>query len=340
MKNIVKVLSVLLVFALTVVSLAGCGKSKDRILYANVNLEKYVKLCDYKNIEIDTSSSDFKESYENLVKKDAEEKGLAAKLTEGKVQNGDVANIDYCGKKDGVAFEGGTAEGYDLEIGSHSFIDGFEDGLIGVAIGDTVDLDLTFPEGYQSEELAGKAVVFTVKVNYVKRNKTAEEIYADMGFESFAAYDSNLKIRAADEYNLKYITDNSEVTDYPKDDIDLVYKVQLASIKNTLKTQYNMELSEYLQYSNMTEDAFKESFIQSSIKSTMKEQMVIYAIADKENIEIDKDELDKWSKEYLKKLGSTSSVESVKEGYGDYYFEELFLKEKVLDLIAMNVNIK
>jgi len=96
-------------------------------------------------------------------------------------QEGDIVNIDYVGKKDGVAFDGGTAAGYDLKLGSDSFIDGFEDGLIGVEEGQTVNLDLTFPEVYHSEELAGQAVVFEVTVNSVK-----EEIPAVLS-DSFVA---------------------------------------------------------------------------------------------------------------------------------------------------------
>ena len=91
-----------------------------------------------------------------------------------KVKKGDTANIDYVGKKDGVAFDGGTAQGYQLEIGSGTFIDGFEDGLVGVMPGETVDLNLTFPKEYPSEELAGKKVVFKVKVNEIKQKQSRE----------------------------------------------------------------------------------------------------------------------------------------------------------------------
>lgn len=89
-------------------------------------------------------------------------------ITDRAVENGDIANIDYEGKKDGVAFDGGTAKGYDLHIGSGSFIPGFEDGVVGMKIGETKDIKLTFPKDYQSTELAGKEVVFTVKVNSIK----------------------------------------------------------------------------------------------------------------------------------------------------------------------------
>ena len=91
------------------------------------------------------------------------------------VEEGDIVNIDYEGKKDGEAFEGGTASGYHLEIGSDNFIDGFEDGLIGAKVGQTLDLNLTFPENYPSTDLAGAAVVFTVKVNKIVKEFLIKE---------------------------------------------------------------------------------------------------------------------------------------------------------------------
>ena len=135
------------------------------------SLSKYIDLGEYKGIEVDTSSDGFGVYYDNQISSDVANYDLYVRKTEGRVEDGDTANIDYVGKKDGVAFDGGTADGYDLVIGSGSFIDGFEDGLIGAEIGSTVDLNLEFPDDYQSEELAGKAVVFTVTVNYVKTDE-------------------------------------------------------------------------------------------------------------------------------------------------------------------------
>ena len=208
MKNLVKLVTVILAICLIATAFAGCEKKSKRLLY-NVNLEDYVTLGEYKNIPVDMSSDTLKGYIDDLAKSDIENSEAYAEVKNGKVKNGDIANIDYKGTKDGVAFEGGTAEGYDLEIGSNSFIEGFEDGLIGVAIGDTVDLDLTFPEGYQSEELAGKAVVFTVKVNSVKRPKEAKEAFSDLGFKSWAAYEKDLKERAAKQYLLEAVIANS-----------------------------------------------------------------------------------------------------------------------------------
>ena len=157
-----------LVLALTfVLAFAGCTKAnRGRIMY-NYKMDKLIELGEYKGIEIDTNGDEYKQIYNDMMASDVQNYDLYVKVTEGKLKEGDVANIDYEGKLNGVAFDGGTAENQELELGSNSFIEGFEEGLIGVEIGETVDLDLTFPTDYSNTELAGKAVVFTVKVNYV-----------------------------------------------------------------------------------------------------------------------------------------------------------------------------
>ncbi|MBQ7089512.1 MAG: FKBP-type peptidyl-prolyl cis-trans isomerase, partial [Clostridia bacterium] len=109
-------------------------------------------------------------------------------IKEGTVQKGDTCAIDYIGKKDGVAFEGGTGS-YDLEIGSGSFIPGFEEGLIGKKIGSTVDLNLTFPENYGNEELNGQDVVFTVTIKKV----TTRKVYKELTDELAATMDKTVK---------------------------------------------------------------------------------------------------------------------------------------------------
>ncbi len=159
MKQMKKIIALVLC-AMLLFAFAGCGKKADKDgknngkpvldsteLFKDVDLSKDVTLGDVK-LEIDPNV----------------------------VENGDVANIDYCGKKDGVAFEGGTAQGFDLTIGSGQFIPGFEDGLVGKKVGETVDLDLTFPENYDSEELAGAKVVFTVTVNSLKKGLIAKVV--------------------------------------------------------------------------------------------------------------------------------------------------------------------
>ena len=152
-----RILSLTLIIFSLLTLLTACGKNKT-ILYSSADFDKVLTLAEYKGITIDTSSDEFMAFYDNAIISDIKNNNLYVEKTEGTVQNGDIANIDFVGKKDGVTFDGGTAEGYELEIGSGSFIDGFESGLIGVEIGKTVDLNLTFPEDYGNEEI-GRAHV-------------------------------------------------------------------------------------------------------------------------------------------------------------------------------------
>ena len=172
-----KTISILAVALMIAVLFCSCKKDMGRMNY-NYDMSKIVELDTFE-IEVDPSSDNYKEYYSEKVSE-----MLVGKLTQGKVQKDDIANIDYVGKKDGVAFEGGTANGYDLKIGSGSFIAGFEDGLIGAEIGSTVDLNLTFPENYGNEELNGADVVFTVTVNSVKRGMEPKEAYKELGFKA------------------------------------------------------------------------------------------------------------------------------------------------------------
>lgn len=340
MKNLVKLVTVILAICLIATAFAGCEKKSKRLLY-NVNLEDYVTLGEYKNIPVDMTSDTLKGYIDDLAKSDIENAEAYAEVKNGKVKNGDIANIDYKGTKDGVAFEGGTAEGYDLEIGSNSFIEGFEDGLIGVAIGDTVDLDLTFPEGYQSEELAGKAVVFTVKVNSVKRPKEAKEAFSDLGFKSWAAYEKDLKERAAKQYLLEAVIANSKIKDYPTSDMDYLYNSQKNMLSTQIQSTYQMDFASYLQAIGMTEETFKTDFIKEQIKPMMETQMMIYAIADKEGLKLEKEEVDEKAEELVKNLGNNSiTVEQVKEYYGEYYFEEITVTDKVNQFLYDNAEIK
>lgn len=187
-------LSLTLVIFSLLTLLTACGKTSN-VLFVNTDFDKVMTLAEYKGLELDTSSDDFKELFDNTVASDVKSNSLYMEKTEGTVSEGDIANIDFVGKKDGVAFDGGTGASYDLEIGSGSFIPGFESGLIGVKIGDTVDLNLTFPKDYGKEELNGQDVVFTVTVNSVQTANGVEpkDIYEDLGYKTLKEYETMLR---------------------------------------------------------------------------------------------------------------------------------------------------
>ncbi|MBO7520263.1 MAG: FKBP-type peptidyl-prolyl cis-trans isomerase, partial [Clostridia bacterium] len=268
MKKVVLTLGAALLSVLLLM-LCACGDAAQKtLIYGGTDLTEYVKLGDYKGLTVDTSSENYEASYKAVIEKDISDNGIVGKKLKGKVQTGDTANIDYEGKKNGVAFDGGTAKGYDLTIGSHSFIDGFEDGLIGVNIGDTVDLNLTFPKDYGNADLAGAAVVFTVKVNYVKDSETVDmkEHFSELGYKSYADYEASVRKRTISNILFEEVLKNSEVSDYPEKDKNILINAVYEYYDAYYKKNNNVDFETVLSQSNMTRDDFNTQ-MSSSVDS-------------------------------------------------------------------------
>lgn len=336
----------LLVIGFTVLSLVACGgsnSSRDRIMYKKVNLEKYVNLVDYKSITVDTSSDKYKEIYEDVISTDIENNEFYVKKTEGTVADGDVVNIDYVGKKDGVAFDGGTAQNYDLEIGSNSFIAGFESGLIGAEIGKSIDLNLTFPENYGNDELNGAAVVFTVNVNYVKTDEKLEpkDYYGELKFKSLEEYENDVKDRAIENFLAEAIVENSEVKKYPEDDKEFLTEQMTDYFTKQLSSYYNITLESYLTQNDMTRESFDLTLTEEQVYPLMDQIMPMYAILDNEHIEITSDDINAKIDELVSQYDSGSvTADVLKEFYGEYYFENLVASEKAVEIVKNNAKIK
>ncbi len=338
-----RILSLGLVFVMLAFVLTGCGE-KDRIMYKTVDLTKFVELSDYKNIKVDTASDAFKKVYDSVVAADVEDLDLYVQKTEGKVAKGDTANIDYEGKKDGVAFDGGTAKGYYLEIGSNSFIEGFEEGLIGVEIGSTVDLNLTFPENYQSTDLAGKDVVFTVKVNYVKTTEPQkpEEYFGKMGFKTVEEYNDDVKERAISGYLIEKVLEKSKVKNYPEADVEILKEKFTDMMEKNLQSYYGMTLADYISQTGSTQDSFNKQLLDEQVYPLMNEQMPLYAILDEEKVEVTTSEIDGAVKDMLEDYGKDSGVteKQLREYYGEYYFENILVSEKAVEILKKYADIK
>ncbi len=210
------------------------------------------------------------------------------------VEKGDFVNIDYEGKIGGKAFEGGTAKGYELEIGSGSFIEGFEEGLIGKKKGETVDLKLKFPDDYQNPDFAGKEAVFTVTINSIDEAKavTYDTLTDEFVKENMAAYGYSTaeeylesereNYKSSLETQKKQLTANaldqkvyeeSDFSGVPKKEMEKTYKEQLDSIKQQAK-ESGMSVEDYLTQSGYTEDTFKTAFEENYKKVIMYQAMI------------------------------------------------------------------
>lgn len=336
-----RILGITLIVALLACMLTGCAK--DRVLYRETKLSNYVQLSKYIGVEVDTTTDTFKEYVDGIIEGDVTDNDLYAYGKEGLVKEGDKVNIDYVGRKNGIAFDGGTANGAELEIGAGKFIPGFEDGLIGKEIGSTVDLHLTFPADYDEESLRGQAVVFTVKINYVDstEHRKPEDFYKDLEFESYEAYMEDVHERAVKSYLLNYITSNSIILEYPEKDKDYLLEAVL-EVEN-----YNVHMSEQTDLETYvtgqmgkTMDEYKSNLLSSEIQPMMANQMVYYGILDKEKMEVDKKLVDEKIQETIDEYGGKHTKEQILKGFGDYYFEALAVCDQVYDLVRENAVIK
>ncbi len=294
-----------------------------------ITLKPEVKLGKYKGLkvkkdkievtkeEIEEAINHMREHYKENVVKD------------GAVENGDVAVIDFEGFKDGVAFEGGKGENYSLEIGSNTFIPGFEEQLIGMKAGESKDINVTFPEDYHSEELKGQPVVFKVKVNEVKAVKVPEldkEFFEDLGMEgidSKEALENQVKenitasktTKAEDKYIddlLEEISKSTEI-DVPETMVNDEAERMVEQFGEHIKMQ-GISLEQFYQFTNSNKEALKEQYKEEALKR-VKYRLIIEEIIKQEKIEVSSDEVDAEIDEIAKKYNMTR--EEVKKQYGE-----------------------
>ena len=205
-----------------------------------------------------------------------------------------------------------------------------------------MDLNLKFPENYSSTELAGKAVVFTVKINYVKTDeeRKPEDYYSELGFKSLDEYTADVTERAVKSYLFDTVKKDSKIKEYPQTEIDTIYGSYKNMVEQNLKSSYGVDLATYLTSNNMTEDSFKEDMVTNKIKPAMDEQMVAYSILDNEKLGLKDEEVSKKIDKTVKSINNSQvSADTVKSYYGEYYFEYMTVSEKVADFLYKNAKI-
>lgn len=291
--------------------LAGCGKKDIRIAdLKDLKTEDYVTLPDYKNLQM--AKPEKVEISDDYVKSYIHSKiNAVSALHElaGSVENGDVVNIDYAGTIDGTAFQGGTAQGQLLEIGSGSFIEGFEEGLIGAGVGETKQLSLKFPENYRNADLAGKDCGFAVKINYILAELTDENVnLVDDGYQSVQEYREDAKsfLTEYTEYEYERTLRNNIATslitgctyqEIPQSLID-DYKNDLKADFEDAAAEAGVGLEEYMMQVYRVSADNLEDELGTMAKRCAKEGLALQAIAEQEGIFVSDEELDAAIAEY------------------------------------------
>lgn len=316
-------------------------------LMAGIDVEKCVTLGDYKGVTVEktiqsVTDEDVQNEIDNALANYPVEVDRAAK-------EGDTVNIDYVGKIDGEEFDGGSDQGADLKLGSGKFIDGFEDGLIGARKGETRTLNLTFPEDY-TQDLAGKAVEFTVTVNAVKEplSEPTDQWVADNieGYDNIADYKAGIRSEQEEnneqtaENQVRYaawtqVIDNCTINEYPETLVEVGKKLYEQQVETYAKYA-GMELDAYIESSGLTQEEY-QSNMEEYGKNVAAQALVCQAICDKEGFAIGDDDYQKALQDMLTEYGCTED-ELIKT-YGQDNVEQSIMLNRVSNLILENANV-
>lgn len=339
-------------------AVTACGsKDTSELKYlSDIKAKDYVKLGEYKGVEVELDDPEVTDEYlDGYIDYVLLNSPVSTPVTERSVEVGDTANIDYEGKLDGVAFEGGTAKGFDLTIGSGRFIDGFEDGVVGMEIGETRDINLTFPDPYTNPDLAGKDVVFTVTVNSISVQETPEltdEYVAGLGLEDVSTVEDYrnymydvLMEQAQSTYEddkinavVEAVEGNTVFDDAPEGMVNRMKDTMLSNF-TTYAQMYGMEVGDYVAavYGGTAEE-YEEVLLSQSTQMVQR-YVMLAAIADKEGISITDKELEETLAEEAESYGY-ESVESYEEAIDVEAYREYLLVEEVLDFLTDNAVVK
>ena len=293
-----------------------------------------VTLGQYKGIEVEKKEIEVsEEEIQAAVDKERESNSRTIDVDDRAVEKGDMIKLDFDGSVDGVPFEGGKAQDYPLTIGSGSFIPGFEDQLIGAKIGEELDVNVTFPEDYQAENLKGKAAVFKCKVNEIKVKELPEaddEFAQDVSeFDTLAEYKEDIKnkLMAQKEADAKRAKENTVVEkivenatmEIPDAMIDEQVRRMADDFTRRIESQ-GISVEQYMQFTGMDAEKMLEQMRPEAVKR-IQNSLVLEAVAKAENIQISDEKLD----EEIAKMAESYKMEAdkLKELMGDYEKEQM-----------------
>jgi len=331
-------------------------RGEDFSYKVTVAVRPEVKLGEYKNLEVSLLPVEPSEAeVEAEINRKLEQNAEMVLKEEGKIENGDTAVFDFSGSVDGEKFPGGTAENYELVIGSGNFIPGFEDQMIGMASEEEKDVVVTFPEDYQEKSLAGKEAVFAVKIHEIKQRVVPaldEEFVKDLnldGVETVEDYKKHVanelksSKEAQNEQHLRQSviaksTANAEF-ELPEEMIQDEAKRMDENTQNQIK-QYGLDFNMYLQYMGKTEEEYKNE-LNEQAKKTLSEQMVINEISKVEKLEATKEEIQAKYDEIVEQYKSQNvTLEQVKQAIPESAVVSEITYIKAIDLLVNTANKK
>lgn len=314
----------------------------------------YVKLGEYKGIAVDyvmpqeIDEERVLEEIDNTLIENAEYN----EITDRKSQMDDWINIDYLGKIDGKEFEGGSAEAYELQIGSGEFIEDFENQLVGLEAGDEKDMSVKFPKDYpQDEEIAGKTVDFHITVNEVYERKVPEltdefvqniseksknvEAYKEEVRQDLEQKEQKNSKNAAKEEALNKVLEDAEMTGYPDDLFKACYDSTMAQYQS-YADMFGMEYEKFMaEYMDMDEEEVKQAAQQQ-----VKEILVTKAIVKAEGLELSDKKYQQRLQETAEEYGYASGEDMKEDGYSDFMIDAGIYKKEVLDYLYKNAQIQ
>lgn len=310
-----------------------------------------IKISVYKGVEVDKVDKPSEVTDDDVntqIQSVLDENSTTEEVTGRAVKKGDTATIDFVGKMNGEAFDGGSSTDYPLEIGSNSFIDGFEDSIIGHNAGDTFDWNGKFPENCGSSDLAGKDVTFTITVKSISKKKTPkltdkfvkkvskesktvkeykEEVKKSLEEDNEKTYNDSLQQAAWQK-----VLDNTKVKKYPEKDVKKIEDSLISQYKSVAEA-YNMSYDDLIEQQMGTTVEKFEKQVTKAAKSSVKQTLVTKAIADKENIKLD----DETYKTELKKIADAygyDSVKALKKAASKSELKEIALNDLVKEWLA------
>ncbi len=334
------------------IDIAQMEKGKDLIFTAIVQTKPEIKPEKYKGIEIkkieyNVSNDDIEHELGHMQEKNAR----LITIEDRPVENNDIVTIDFEGMIDGVPFDGGKANGHELTIGSHTFIEGFEEQVIGMKKEEEKEINVTFPKEYFSKELAGKPAVFKVKVHEIKKKELPsldDEFAKDVSeFDTLKELKDSIKVKLEEENNhkIKHETEDAvikavaEANDFeiPSGMIENEIDNMVKDIEARLSYQ-GMKLDNYLKMLGKTMEDFRKEY-QDQAKESVKTRLLLEAIGKEEKIEVTEqevnDKLKEMAEKYNRKEEEIKENEQIKK-----YIEENLKTEKVIEFLVKNAKIK